>query len=507
MSRISRRELLTFMPAVGYMAARPCAAESTALTLEVSGSPRRLPERLFGASLESTIEHLMDDPKKIETLAPMKLGYGRFTGGSESDFYEWRKGQLRLEVKPNSSGYVKFWGRVVPNINATWKDGLYYEQYAKFCQSIGVEPIWVPNLETSTVDDQVAWLKHLVDKGAAPRYVEMGNEFYVALLFDPDSMARWPNEPATRKIIHQYADAFRPYLPKNVKVATQASTENFGVREGGGALADRMLRWNDAIHSEDWFDAITIHLYCQIPNLTEARDTSDAAQAKSTFDAVMAHHDDGLEKALHALAARVPGKEIWITEWSPRGGDPTPGPNGRDTITHAMYAHSVARAQFTMLRVPQVTMSLFFMFNFTLKPVFALFAPMEDGSFAPMPPAIPVIWFAQAANSGVEYQRYLEKDGARTPSGGRLKESYTPIEAGLFTGDRATTLLVQNATPSPRSLQLPSALRRRPPAKIETLAMPDLTDQTRGAARIAKLSAGPVVELPAYSLTRLMWAS
>ena len=504
MSRISRRRLLAAAPAIGFMASRQGLAKPQALTLEPSGSVRRLPKGLFSASLEAMIEHLIDDPKKIAALAPMNLGYGRFPGGSQSDFYDWRKGQLALEVKPNSSGYIKFWGKVIPGINATWRNGMYYEQYVKFCQSIGAEAIWVPNLETSTVDEQVAWVQHLAAKGVTPRYVEMGNEFYVAMLFDPDSMARWPNEPATRKVIHQYVDALRPHLPKNVKIATQACSENFGVKEPS-AGAQRMLHWNDTIKSEDWFDAVTIHLYAQIPNLTDARDTSDPAQAKRVFDAVMAHHDDGLEKVLKALGARVPGKEIWITEWSPRGGDPTPGPNGRDSITHSMYFQSVARAQFTILRIPQVTMSLFFMFNFTPSPVFGLFLPTPDGSFAPMPPALPVIWFAQAANSGVEYQCYLEKGAGRTSGGGRVNESYTPIEGALFKGDTATTLLVQNASASPRTLELPASLRKKAPAKIETLAMPDLTDQKRGAAQIATLPAGRSVELPAFSLTRLIW--
>jgi hypothetical protein len=451
-------------------------------------------------------EHMMDDPKKIEELAAMKLGYGRFPGGSQSDFYDWRKGQLALAVKPNSSWYVKFWMKNIPGINAAWRDGIYYEQYAKFCQSIGADAVWVPNLESSTLEEQVAWAKHLADKGVAPHHVEMGNEFYVAMLGDPDSMAHWPNEPATRKIIRQYAEALRPYLPKNAKIATQACHESFGApKDPNNPFQHRMEHWNDTIEAEDWFDAITIHLYAQIPNLTDAKDTSNAAEAKSVFDAVMAHHDDGLEKTLKTLGARVPGKEIWITEWSPRGGDPTPGPNGQDSITHSMYAQAVARAQLTMLRIPQVTMSLYFMFNFTIKPVFAVFAPTADGGFAPMPPAIPVIWFAQAANGGVDYLRYLEKGAKRTPSGGRLQESYTPIEGALFTGDTGTTLLVQNASASPRMLELPANLSKHAPSRIETLAMPNLTDQTREAARIATLPAGRSVELPAYSLTRVMW--
>jgi hypothetical protein len=158
-----------------------------------------------------------------------------------------------------------------------------------------------------------------------------------------------------------------------------------------------------------------------------------------------------------------------------------------------------------MLRIPQVTMSLFFMFNFTTRPVFAVFATMPDGNFVPLPPAVPVIWFAQAANGGVEYQRYLEAGAERTPGGGRLDESYAAIEGALFKGDTATTLLIQNASASPRALQLPADRRGHAPSKIETLAMPDLTDQTRGAAQIATLPAVPSVELPAGSLTRLIW--
>jgi hypothetical protein len=501
MSTISRRSLLAAAPALGLN-----AFERAPLVLEPSGAPRRLPERIFSASLEALIEHLIDDPLKLEALKPMKLAFGRFPGGSQSDFYDWRKGQLALAVKPNSSGYVKYWGKFIPGINRTWTNGLHYEQYARFCRSIGAEALWVPNLETSPVEEQVAWLKHLADEDAAPRFVEMGNEFYVGLLFDPDSMARWPDEPTTRKIIREYVHAFRPHLPKGVKVATQACNENFGARPAGGPNDERMLRWNDAIRSEDWFDTITIHLYCQIPRLTDARDTTDAAQAKKILDAVMAHHDDGMERALRALGARVPGKEIWITEWSPRGGDPSPGPNGRDSVTHSIYAQAVARAQFTMLRIPQVTMSLFFMFNFATSPVFALFQKTAGG-YAPMPPAVPVIWFAQAANGGTEYQRYLEKGGARTPGGGRLNESYAPVEAALFQGAGATTLLVQNATADPRALELPARLKAAAASTIETLALPDLTDQTRAAARIAKLPAAAAVELPAYSLTRLIWRS
>ena len=67
--------------------------------------------------------------------------------------------------------------------------GIIIEQYAAFSRQIGAEVIFVPNLESSSIAEQVAWFKHLSDKGLVPQRIELGNEFWVAMGKDPRSLA------------------------------------------------------------------------------------------------------------------------------------------------------------------------------------------------------------------------------------------------------------------------------------------------------------------------------
>ncbi len=54
------------------------------LVLEKSGPERQLPPQLLGASAESLIEHLVDNPRKVAALDAMQLAFVRPTSGSSS---------------------------------------------------------------------------------------------------------------------------------------------------------------------------------------------------------------------------------------------------------------------------------------------------------------------------------------------------------------------------------------------------------------------------------------
>lgn len=66
------------------------------LVLEKAGAERALPERILGGSAEGLIEHLTDNPSKVAALKDMDLAFVRFPGGSQSNYYNWRKGLLEL---------------------------------------------------------------------------------------------------------------------------------------------------------------------------------------------------------------------------------------------------------------------------------------------------------------------------------------------------------------------------------------------------------------------------
>ncbi len=75
--------------------------------------------------------------------------------------------------------------------------------------------ILVPNLETSSVDEQAAWSKQLAAEHILPSTIELGNEFYIAMGGDPASMRRWSDEPAALAVMQKYKTAPRPLGPQS----------------------------------------------------------------------------------------------------------------------------------------------------------------------------------------------------------------------------------------------------------------------------------------------------
>src|SRR5579871_5269160 len=81
------------------------AADARPLPLTRQGDPRLLPDHLFGGSVESLIEHLLDDPAKVAALKQTAPAVIRFPGGSQANYYNWQTGLLTFPVQPNSSSY------------------------------------------------------------------------------------------------------------------------------------------------------------------------------------------------------------------------------------------------------------------------------------------------------------------------------------------------------------------------------------------------------------------
>ena len=135
---------------------------------------------------------------------------------------------------------------------------------------------------------------------------------------------------------------------------------------------------------EPWFDAVTIHLY---PRLNDVLGPGAADEpltprlAVRHLRALAARMDDGTDTEVQDIARRLPGKEIWITEWNPGGAKGAGAEHRVETTTPAMMLQLVTRATLAFLRHPQVTMSLFFSLRFKPKPdsTKCLFLAGKDG--------------------------------------------------------------------------------------------------------------------------------
>jgi len=477
------------------------------LLLQPRGEARELPTRLLGASVEPWFEHLLDNPQKVDIARQMGLAFVRFPGGSESNYYDWRSGLPNVTTRPESSSYMRFWAKLAGQIQAVFPQGIKMEDYAPFARSIGADTVLVPNLETSSIPEQTAWFKTMSAEGIVPGHIELGNEFWIAMAGDPDVMRKWPDEPTSLAISKQCLDALRPYLPPGTKVAVQSAGSAFAYEPNSPQpFVRRLLNWDAALQPESWFDAVTLHLYPDPRQVLGLDPTApipnDSVSSARLFTAMMARSDEGVDRVLSDIETRLPGKEIWITEWNPRG----PSTDySNEPVNPSMLAQLAARMTFAYLRHPAVRVALFFMLNFSGNNSISLYYPDGQGGFAPYPAAIVLQWFNEAANGGPTYQEWVEAGGQRVAGGGLRPESFLEIEAATFTSSQGTVLILQNASADSRSLDPATVVAGRKPTRVESISLPDLGSPSRTAVVANQSNPTGRILIPPYSVVKVDW--
>lgn len=472
-----------------------------AIRLEPAGPARQLPQGLCGASSEPLIERLVGNQAKAAALKEIAPALLRFPGGSQANFYDWKNGLLDFQDNPQSSPYVKFWAQAARRIAATFPRGVHLEDYMPFVREVGADVLLVPNLETSTVESQAEWFRKLASAGILPKNIELGNEFWIAMGQDPDSLRRWPDEPSAAAAMHRYEQALRPIVGPAAKFAIQAAGAAFWVApQARGALAQRLNGWDAALHPESWFDAVTIHLY---PVLEPLQGLPGGGTHEGLFRHLMARCDGGVDRTIRSVAARVPGKEIWITEWSAHGAGNW-ARSGADPVTPAMFTQATTRMLLAMLRHPEVTRELFFTLNFDARG-YSYFVRGADGSYHPEPVAQILGWIDRAANSGARFQRVVEQGAAPLSPGVSSGDAYREVEGALFLSADQTTLILQNSGARARTFDPADGGRRPAPRSVEMISTSDLNDSENHAVQINNLPATGPLPVPPYSVMRVVW--
>lgn len=474
-----------------------------ALTLSPLGNARPLPAKILGASVESLIEQVINDPRKVAAIKATAPAVIRFPGGSQSNYYNWRDGLLHFNVKPNSSAYYKYWASVAPAIARAHPNGVSYEEYAAFAQQIGgADMVLVPNLETSSVEEQTAWFKKLATENLAPENIELGNEFWVAMAGDPNVMQKWRDEKSALAVMQQYVTALKPFVSADAKFAVQASAASFTILPNdAGSFHRRLLQWDADLAPADWFQAVTAHLY---PDLAGLSGDAQNLSPQQLFTALMGRSDAGVDRAIGDIAKKLPGKEIWVTEWNPRGGSPTnlDRPD-LDKVPPQMNAQLIVRTELAFLRHPEVTKAQYFTLYSNDHSVFQVYV-QAGNQFAPEPTAVVLGWFDDAANGGATFQRVVETAGPSVSDLGAFKESYRPIEGGVFKSTNRTVLILQNASAETRVYD-PTQNNAPQPTRVELLVTQDIANTAHVPAQITQHDANAPIILPPLSIARLIW--
>ncbi len=87
------------------LVASTALAQSNPLELTAVGEPRVLPARILGASAEPFWDNFVDHMTKLAALRSLHLGFVRFPGGSQSNYYDWKSGLFTVEPGQDNADY------------------------------------------------------------------------------------------------------------------------------------------------------------------------------------------------------------------------------------------------------------------------------------------------------------------------------------------------------------------------------------------------------------------
>ncbi|MCP5433169.1 MAG: hypothetical protein H6923_07855 [Alphaproteobacteria bacterium] len=484
-------------------------ARAAPLRLRAEGPDRLLPERLFGFNMVVPYDIPHEDPAMVPAVASLKPHYLRVPGGTVANYFNWRSGALEVpDVKEGASNYRRMLvDERMPLSHRLHPNGARMEDLKAIADKVGADLIIVPNLETSTIEEQVAWFEDMTSKGIVPHTVEMGNEFYHALLLDAESLRVWPDYAASMKRMKAYYDAISRFLPKGAKVSVQASASRFHntSRPSEYTRYQRGWDWDNALAPEPWFNAVTTHMYATF-SAPAGRETLKGLPGtyETIYAAMLARTEDGFTRNIRFLEEKLPGREIWVTEWG--GGDHAALFDGYDIKFDGAWLNMTARGMLTLLRHPSVTITTYHALFFagSLSSMFR----RNAGAYQPITAASLLAWFHEASRGpGMRYVP-VTADGvrrieARTTNPG---EGFTDVAGGLFRKGDAATLILQNAWMEPRSVSVDGLMDGRVPSRIEVMGADDLKISFQDKLPpVEEIAARAVVEVPAHTVLKAVW--
>ncbi|MGC8461032.1 MAG: hypothetical protein ACP5OR_04225 [Candidatus Dormibacteria bacterium] len=242
----------------------------------------------------------------ITALRDYQGGTIRYPGGAIANYWDWQNGSVNQPATISSTGKLK---------PARIRDyGFTLQTLQGIVRESGVSPVFDLNLLTSTLSDQLLMLHTAQNLGIPVRYVELGNEFYLA---NSSYLDVFPTAVSYARTVAQWALAIRAAFPGAQIAAVGALPQNTA----------RERSWNSTLISVAGADinAVTLHDYTPI-----GKDTLPAqvlATAQTSWGSV--------QKVL----ATIPGQyRIWFTEFNLSlqgivGGEPPRG----ITWLHGLY--------------------------------------------------------------------------------------------------------------------------------------------------------------------------
>ena len=250
------------------------------------GEPHTISAHFFGlnGNLTSLGSEPWDNENFTASMQAIAPGHMRYPAGTIANYWDWNIGWIEQEM--DSSQFLH-WTRSV----AKQKTRYTLEDFAKGQREVGFAPVYVMNMVTRDLDDQLEQLRRAKEMGMPVELVELGNEYYFGAGAEPLVHKNFPTPKDYALAANKWAAAIKKEFPE-VSISAVGTA---GVSEG---TSERRETWNDEVAPvlSDDIDAITMHPYSGIgmfagrPNGHWGNEGQQAKQRELLLDPAAVQH-------------------------------------------------------------------------------------------------------------------------------------------------------------------------------------------------------------------------
>jgi hypothetical protein len=296
-----------------------CHSQSSIVTVSVkTNQAKTINENyFFGYNVQLLYGPSMNDTAFVNAIKGLQPSILRYPGGTVANQWDWKSGWTTSPEFKN-----------LPVI--TYR----LEEFKKAIDATGAIPVFVLNMCTSTLDNEISMLKHAKEINLPVKFVELGNEFYLPNNLNVKTFSTGADYAS---VANQWIERIKKEFPEAEVAVIGRSEKKEGLRNvlSGKETDERSENWNSGLFATiKNADAVTFHIYSgnglnyihtgeQKSKHQKRSDYSD--EERSVFQ--NAFESPGASKVILGMPFQrvkqfiendskvVPGKmKIWITE-------------------------------------------------------------------------------------------------------------------------------------------------------------------------------------------------
>ena len=270
----------------------------TIITANTNNNPRSIPK--VGYNSNALTMPSINNQSFVDSVRKLEVPVFRYPGGTNSQYWDWQNGKsLPPSAWVNNGGTLQNYAY----IGTTPMVPLPLAEFKRFIDSLGAKPLYVLNVLSRNLSDQMNMLRAAQNIGLEVELVELGNEMYFQ---DADFITRFPTAGAYAREMNIWTDSIKAQFP-NSKIAVIGTTE-MPTMQNGNPMPARIRYWNDSIFTfYNYNDAITLHNYFRHNN------TAQTPNATQVLSSAFSEWQIGKQYSVDSINN---GMDIWFTEYN-----------------------------------------------------------------------------------------------------------------------------------------------------------------------------------------------